>query len=79
MSTVTFDLNPHHVSHILNLIDNYAGCGMPALSIEEKNSLLSRRRSIAGNLLYEKRYPTREECAVIGMGIGPISQSADSL
>lgn len=67
VSSVSFDLNPHHTQHILNLVTNYAGAGGHTLTLEERERLDYKRQVLALDILSAGRHPTSDECAVLGL------------
>ena len=70
-SSLILDLNPHHVTNILNMTRIYAGQGIHTLTVKEKERLKSRRKEIAKEILASGRYPTANECTILGLGAGP--------
>lgn len=72
---VVFDYNPHHISNILGLIRNYVGGGNHSLSTTEKDLLNTKRREVATSVLEERRYPTPNECFILGLGAGQAKAS----
>lgn len=69
-SSLSLDVNPHHVSHFLSLTRNYAGTGTHTISTEERTRLHIARNRLAGTILDERRYPSPDECIVLGLGAG---------
>lgn len=64
------DLNPFHVSHILNIVRNYCGIGTHSISIVERASLDKHRNTVANNILSENRFPNWQECLILGLASG---------
>lgn len=71
------DLNPHHLSHILNVVRNYTGSVTHSLTVLERSILDNQRSQIARNVLKDDRYPTWRECVILGLPAGlTLSSSA---
>lgn len=64
------DLNPHHITHILNIVRNYGGAGSHVISIAERVALESKRRQVATGVCQDHRYPSQEECLILGLSPG---------
>lgn len=69
-STFQFDFNPHHMTHIFNLLRNYAGPGLYTLTSEEASKLAQLKLDTARRVLAEGRYPTATECLTMGLPAG---------
>lgn len=66
-SELTVDLNPHHISHILNVVRNYSGAGAHIVSTAERASLDKRRQDVAREVMYDGRLPNQQECLILGL------------
>lgn len=76
-SSLSIDVNPHHFTHYLNVIRNYAGNGTHVLSKEEKQGLYAKRNDVAQMVLNERRYPFMKECMILGLSAGQTLSSID--
>lgn len=77
-SSLVVDLNPHHTTHILNLIRNYSSGGTHTISSQEKGRADESRKAIATRVLGEGRLPNLSECLTSGLSMGPMMNSAAS-
>lgn len=69
-SSLSLDVNPHHVSQFLSLTRNYAGTGTHTISTAERTRLHITRNRLARTILDERRYPNPDVCIVLGLGAG---------
>lgn len=69
-NSIIFDLNPSHITHILNLIRNYGGAGTHTISTSERTTLEELRSGIAEQISSQRRYPDWKECLILGLSQG---------
>lgn len=70
MDEAVVDLNPHHITHILNIVRNYSGTGSHVISTVERTALDSKRRQVAADIYRGNRHPSQEECLILGLSPG---------
>lgn len=78
ISAATLDINPHHMTHFLNLSRNYAGGGLHTISVDERNQLNLRRKAFSRTILEENRLPNLYECLSLGLSAGSILATEDT-
>ncbi len=66
ISGIAFDLNPHHLQHLLNIIANCSSLTNHTLTAEEKQRIDTKRRALAHDIVADRRVPTFEECILLG-------------